>query len=131
MNHFCSSIFSRYSICIVIVLLFALAKYSQHDVPPGKHALITVKQAKGNLLWIQTPKSTANTNKKKNIENQKFIPHLTTWDDCDVIQVSASGMGREQTNSIEYIVRQQEGEKEREGKGKGRLRGRLREIYQF
>lgn len=59
----------------------------QHDVPPGKHALITVKQPKGNVLWIQTPKNLPGANKKKNSEKEKFVPHLTTWDDCDIIQV--------------------------------------------
>lgn len=61
--------------------------FSQHDVPPGKHALITVKQPKGNLLWIQTPKNVPGANKRKNTENEKFVPHLTTWDECDIIQV--------------------------------------------
>lgn len=57
----------------------------QHDVPPGKHAIISVRQPKGDLIWIQTPASTA-ANKKKT-DKEKFKPKLTTWDDCDIIQV--------------------------------------------
>lgn len=59
--------------------------FMQHDVPPGKHAIITVRQPKGDLLWIQTPTSTE-PGKKKNDKDQ-FMPQLTTWDDCDAIQV--------------------------------------------
>lgn len=69
-----------------LLLLFSYFD-AQHDVPPGKHALITVKQPKGNILWIQTPKNGVGANKKKNSEKEKFVPHLTTWDDCDIIQV--------------------------------------------
>lgn len=52
-------------------------------MPAGKHALITVRQPKGNLIWIQTPL----TIKKKN-EKETIVPQITTWDDCDIIQVS-------------------------------------------
>lgn len=54
----------------------------QHDVPPGKHALIIVRQPKGNLIWIASEASTA----KKN-EKEKFIPTINTWDECDNVQV--------------------------------------------
>ncbi|XP_075160932.1 uncharacterized protein LOC142233787 [Haematobia irritans] len=60
----------------------------QHDVPHGKHALILVKQPKGNLVWISTQdtssstKSSASTNEK----DKKFEPKLKTWSDCDKIQ---------------------------------------------
>lgn len=64
---------------------FLFNSLKQHDVPPGKHAIISVRQPKGDLLWIQTPASTA-ANKKKT-DKEKFKPKLTTWDDCDIIQV--------------------------------------------
>lgn len=54
----------------------------KHDVPPGKHALIIVRQPKGNLIWIASEASTA----KKN-EKEKFIPTINTWDECDNVQV--------------------------------------------
>lgn len=57
----------------------------QHDVPPGKHALITVRQPKGESMWIQT--SPTNSANKKKTDKQKDHPQLTTWDDCDIIQV--------------------------------------------
>lgn len=56
----------------------------QHDVPPGKHALITVRQPRGDLLWIQTVLD----NKKKN-DKDKSLPEIITWDDCDIVQVSS------------------------------------------
>ncbi|XP_031626059.1 uncharacterized protein LOC116342540 [Contarinia nasturtii] len=52
----------------------------QHEVPPGKHALITVRQPNGNLMWIQT-----SSNKNKD-DNDKAKLQLTTWDDCDTVQ---------------------------------------------
>jgi hypothetical protein len=57
---------------------------AQHDVPPGKHALITVKQPKGNLVWIMAGHQAQQT---KTGEKEKFKPKLQTWDECDVIQV--------------------------------------------
>lgn len=54
-------------------------------MPPGKHALITVRQPKGDLLWIKTILN----NKKKN-DKEKILPEITTWDDCDVVQVSST-----------------------------------------
>ncbi|XP_037044522.1 uncharacterized protein LOC119080330 isoform X2 [Bradysia coprophila] len=53
----------------------------QHEVPPGKHALITVRQPKGNLVWIQTQTSST----KKN-EKEKFTPRISTWDECSNVQ---------------------------------------------
>ncbi|KAG5680520.1 hypothetical protein PVAND_010026 [Polypedilum vanderplanki] len=53
----------------------------QHDVPPGKHALITVKQPKGNLVWIMA----GSQNSIKN-EKEKFKPRLQTWHECDFVQ---------------------------------------------
>ena len=60
----------------------------QHDVPRGKHALIQVKQPRGNLIWISTQDTTSsklvpNTNEK----DKKFEPKLKTWTNCDHIQV--------------------------------------------
>lgn len=52
-------------------------------MPPGKHALITVRQPKGNLVWIQTE---ATAQSKKN-EKIKFNPKIFTWDACDSVQV--------------------------------------------
>ncbi|XP_068149932.1 uncharacterized protein [Drosophila tropicalis] len=62
----------------------------QHDVPHGKHALILVKQPKGNLVWIST-QETAATNKmapppSASDKDKKFEPRLKTWNDCDYIQ---------------------------------------------
>lgn len=54
----------------------------QHEVPPGKHALITVRQPKGNLVWIQTQTSST----KKN-EKEKFTQRISTWDECSNVQV--------------------------------------------
>jgi len=67
----------------------------QHDVPHGKHALILVKQPKGNLVWIST-QETANSNKMSppasstGDKDKKFEPRLKTWNDCDYIQVIKS-----------------------------------------
>lgn len=83
---------SCYCVTIQMYMTFSRFIFMQHDVPPGKHALITVKQPKGNILWIQTPKNVAGANKKKNSEKEKFVPHLTTWDDCDIIQVCNSNV---------------------------------------
>lgn len=58
--------------------------------------MIIVKQPRGNLLWIQTPKtssashgSSSGGRKKQKIDNKNltFRPQLQTWDDCDAIQV--------------------------------------------
>ncbi|KPU78217.1 uncharacterized protein Dana_GF10200, isoform B [Drosophila ananassae] len=62
----------------------------QHDVPHGKHALILVKQPKGNLVWIST-QETATANKmapppSASDKDKKFEPRLKTWNDCDYIQ---------------------------------------------
>ncbi|XP_032575246.1 uncharacterized protein LOC6616371 isoform X1 [Drosophila sechellia] len=62
----------------------------QHDVPHGKHALILVKQPKGNLVWIST-QETAAANKmapppSASDKDKKFEPRLKTWNDCDYIQ---------------------------------------------
>lgn len=57
----------------------------KHDVPAGKHALITVRQPRGDLVWIQTPISTENGNKN---DKESTEPQLVTWDDCDTIQVN-------------------------------------------
>ncbi|XP_037932459.1 uncharacterized protein LOC119667241 [Teleopsis dalmanni] len=60
----------------------------QHDVPHGKHALILVRQPKGNLVWISTQETTANKLTPSASEKEKkFEPRLKTWNDCDYIQV--------------------------------------------
>lgn len=64
-------------------LLWLFLRFLQHEVPPGKHAIITVRQPKGDLLWIQT----VLISKKKN-DKEKIVPEVTTWDDCDIVQVS-------------------------------------------
>ena len=51
-------------------------------MPPGKHALITVRQPKGNLVWIQT-----HTSATKKSEKDKFVPRISTWDGCENVQV--------------------------------------------
>ncbi|XP_037938714.1 uncharacterized protein LOC119671912 isoform X1 [Teleopsis dalmanni] len=59
----------------------------QHDVPHGKHALILVRQPKGNLVWISTQETTANKLTPSASEKEKkFEPRLKTWNDCDYIQ---------------------------------------------
>lgn len=52
-------------------------------MPPGKHAMIIVKQTKGDLLWIETQRS----NKKNKNPKGFFVPQLVTWDECDSVQV--------------------------------------------
>ncbi|XP_073842402.1 uncharacterized protein isoform X2 [Musca autumnalis] len=60
----------------------------QHDVPHGKHALILVKQPKGNLVWISTQDTSSSTkiSQSTNEKDKKFEPRLKTWSDCDKIQ---------------------------------------------
>ncbi|XP_059217069.1 uncharacterized protein LOC106091151 isoform X2 [Stomoxys calcitrans] len=60
----------------------------QHDVPHGKHALILVKQPKGNLVWISTQDTSSSTKSapSTNEKDKKFEPRLKTWSDCDKIQ---------------------------------------------
>lgn len=64
--------------------------YFQHEVPAGKHALILVKQPKGNLVWIATQDTSAGKSVSLNsIEKEKkFEPRLKTWNECNHIQVS-------------------------------------------
>lgn len=57
----------------------------QHDVPQGKHALVIMRQPKGNLIWINS--ETAATIKSKS-DKEKFVSKLQTWDECDSVQVS-------------------------------------------
>lgn len=63
-------------------LLVHLTLFMKHDVPQGKHALITVKQPKGNLVWIMAGALPQPKNDK-----EKPKPRLQTWSECDVIQV--------------------------------------------
>ncbi|EDW68632.2 uncharacterized protein [Drosophila virilis] len=56
----------------------------QHDVPHGKHALILVKQPKGNLVWISTQETA--TQPSASDKDKKLEPRLKTWNDCDYIQ---------------------------------------------
>ncbi|XP_055909808.1 uncharacterized protein LOC129944417 isoform X3 [Eupeodes corollae] len=58
----------------------------QHDVPDGKHALILVRQPKGNLVWISTQETIGNKIGNTNEKDKKFEPRLKTWNDCDYIQ---------------------------------------------
>lgn len=62
--------------------IFSHSTY-QHDVPQGKHALITVKQPKGNLVWIIA----GNQSQQSKSDKEKMKPQLKTWDECDVVQV--------------------------------------------
>lgn len=66
----------------------------QHDVPPGKHALITVRQPKGNLVWVQTQTSAVAGNAAKQSDKEKFQPRISTWDECDSVQVIWCTPGR-------------------------------------
>ncbi|XP_049313230.1 uncharacterized protein LOC105221859 isoform X3 [Bactrocera dorsalis] len=60
----------------------------QHEVPHGKHAMILVRQSKGNLVWISTQdtgigsKPPPSTSEK----DKKFEPRLKTWSECDNVQ---------------------------------------------
>lgn len=50
----------------------------QHDVPAGKHALISVKQPRGQLVAIRArPVTQAESSPRE----------LRLWKDCDVVQV--------------------------------------------
>lgn len=50
----------------------------QHDVPPGKHALISVKQPRGQLVAIRArPAAT---------QAESSPRELRLWNDCDVVQ---------------------------------------------
>lgn len=60
-------------------------------MPPGKHALISVRQPKGNLIWIGTQGTAAATasaggGTSKN-DKDKYFPKINTWDECDRVQV--------------------------------------------
>ncbi|GAB0095570.1 uncharacterized protein DMENIID0001_109660 [Sergentomyia squamirostris] len=55
----------------------------QQEIPQGKHAMIIVRQPKGNLVWISTQVPASVT--KKN-EKDKFIPKISTWHECDQVQ---------------------------------------------
>uniref|UniRef100_A0A1B0CN39 CUB domain-containing protein n=1 Tax=Lutzomyia longipalpis TaxID=7200 RepID=A0A1B0CN39_LUTLO len=55
----------------------------QQEVPQGKHAMIVVRQPKGNLIWISTQTPVAIT--KKN-DKEKFVPQIKTWQECDYVQ---------------------------------------------
>lgn len=77
-----------------LINLHLILLSTQHDVPHGKHALILVKQPKGNLVWIST-QETATANKmapppSASDKDKKFEPRLKTWNDCDYIQVIKS-----------------------------------------
>lgn len=77
-----------------LINLHLILLSTQHDVPHGKHALILVKQPKGNLVWIST-QETAAANKmapppSASDKDKKFEPRLKTWNDCDYIQVIKS-----------------------------------------
>lgn len=89
-----SAIFKELSFVINDVHL--LKFIFQHDVPPGKHALIVVRQPKGNLVWISTQTSSTQKNEK-----EKFIPTINTWEECDNVQVN-SIIFKKCTNQIMY-----------------------------
>lgn len=79
-----------------LINLHLILLSTQHDVPHGKHALILVKQPKGNLVWIST-QETAAANKmapppSASDKDKKFEPRLKTWNDCDYIQVIKSAL---------------------------------------
>lgn len=79
---------TNFRMCSVYVPVFPFHLQPQHDVPPGKHALITVRQPKGNLVWVQTQTTaTAGQAAKQNDKEKKFQPHISTWDECDSVQV--------------------------------------------
>lgn len=53
----------------------------QHDVPPGKQALISVKQPRGQLVAIRARPATQAT------QAESSPRELRLWKDCDVVQV--------------------------------------------
>lgn len=61
----------------------------QHEVPHGKHAMILVKQTKGNLIWISSQDTGTNSKPPPSTveKEKKFEPRLKTWSECDNIQV--------------------------------------------
>lgn len=50
----------------------------QHEVPPGKHALIHVKQPRGQLVAVRARPAT---------QAEPPPRELRLWQDCDVVQV--------------------------------------------
>jgi hypothetical protein len=56
----------------------------QHEVPPGKHAIIIVSQPKGNLVWVATDAIAA----MAKTEKEKQTTRIRIWDECDQVQVS-------------------------------------------
>lgn len=84
--------------------------HKQHDVPAGKHALITVRQPKGNLVWVQTQQQSlggggagsgggggggsGGLGSGKLGDKEKFQPRISTWDECDSVQVCLRRDGR-------------------------------------
>uniref|UniRef100_W8C8T0 CUB domain-containing protein n=1 Tax=Ceratitis capitata TaxID=7213 RepID=W8C8T0_CERCA len=60
----------------------------QHEVPHGKHAMILVKQTKGNLIWISSQDTGTNSKPPPSTveKEKKFEPRLKTWSECDNIQ---------------------------------------------
>lgn len=62
----------------------------QHEVPHGKHAMILVRQLKGNLVWISTQDTGIGSKPppSNSEKDKKFEPHLRTWSECDNVQVN-------------------------------------------
>ncbi|XP_037908293.1 uncharacterized protein LOC119649946 isoform X2 [Hermetia illucens] len=58
----------------------------QHDIPHGKHALIIVKQPKGNLVWVATQTGAVSQSSNTNDKDKKFQPRIKTWQECDYVQ---------------------------------------------
>lgn len=50
----------------------------QHEVPPGKHALIHVKQPRGQLVAVRARPAT---------QAEPPPRELRLWQDCDIVQV--------------------------------------------
>lgn len=72
----------------------------QHDVPAGKHALISVKQPRGQLVAIRARPAT---------QAESSPRELRLWKDCDVVQV------RSKTRNGENCMDRDKSEKSNDG----------------
>lgn len=55
-----------------------MSQVRQHEIPPGKYALISVRQPRGQLVAVQAQPAT---------ENERPPRKLSLWQDCDIVQV--------------------------------------------
>lgn len=58
----------------------------QHEVPPGKHALITVKQKKGQLISIRSQSALYAPTQQQQQQTNIHVRTLKVWTECDDVQ---------------------------------------------